>query len=306
MNNAVLQFFWRLVDGETPLVPDEKPIRAQIEMHLTELGRKQRLVAEYILANPTVILFASVADVAKQANVDPATVVRLVQRLGFSGYPDFRDKLRRENSVNFPPVEQLVTAGNRSDEDNLFALKQKIREQTINNVERTFESLDWDTLNRVVTHLLLARRVVVIGAGISRVLAMHLSRVLQTAQISTFVLEDWYDLLFEGASISSEDVLFAITAQRYSRVTIESLGIAKKAGTRTILLTDAAFAPGVSTADEVMFFSPKSVAEFLSPAAGCAVIDCLAAGLGNRVPERMNESLALHVQISIDHELSYW
>jgi DNA-binding MurR/RpiR family transcriptional regulator len=287
------------------MVSDQRAIRERIESQLPKLGRKQRVVAKYILANPTTVLFVSAVEVAKCSDVDPATVVRLAQRLGYSGYPEFRDNLRKEHSVNLAPVEQLLEIGHTGSDNKLPTLKQQVREQTMINVERTFESLDWRAIDLALTYVLSARRVI-IGAGISRGLAMHLSRVLQSAQISVQVLEDWYDLLFEAATLSSEDVLFAITAQRYSTVTIKSLQVANEAGANTILLTDATFAPGINTADVALLFSPTAIAEFFSPVCGSAVIDCLAAGLGSRVPEKVKHALELHVELAIDHDLSYW
>lgn len=285
---------------------DHKAIRERLESHLPNLGKKQRVVADYILANPTTILFASAVEVAKSSHVDPATVVRLAQRLGYSGYPELRGNLRAESSVNLPPVEQLLDTGHTGNEDDFLTLKQRVREQTMTNVERTFEDLDWGSIDSALDYLMSARRVVIVGAGVSRTLGIHLARVLQSAQILVQVLEDWYDLLFEAATLSSEDVLFAITAQRYSTVTIKSLQVAKDAGAKTIMLTDATFAPGINTADIALLFSPKSIAEFYSPVGGSAVIDCLAAGLGSRVPERIKYSLGLHVELAIERDLSYW
>lgn len=289
------------------MASDQGSIREQIEAQLSHLGKKQRLVAEFILANPTRILFASAVEVASAAHVDPATVVRLAQRLGYSGYPELRDRLRIENSVNLPPVEHLLNATEQSQhDDENKTLKQRVRELTLNNIERTFEQLDWHSIERALTTLLAARRVVIIGAGLSRGIALHLARVLQSAQIPIHILEDWYDLLFEASTLSAEDVLFAVTAQRYSTVTIESLQIAKEAGATTIMLTDATFAPGINAADIALFFSPRSIAEFYSPVGGTVIVDCLAAGLGDLVPERVKQGLGRHVELAIDHDLSYW
>lgn len=287
------------------MVHDQPSLREQIESQLSSLSKKQRLVAEYILANPTTMLFASVAEVAEVSNVDPATVVRLAKRLGYSGFPELRERLRVENLAGLP-VEQLVETGNPETQDDRAELYERIRRQTVSNIERTFDQLDPRTVEAAVTHVLAARRVVVVGAGLSRGIALHLARVLQTAQIPIHVVEDWYDLLFDAATISADDVIFAVTAQRYSTVTITALRVAKEAGATTIMLTDATFAPGIRYSDVVLLFSPRSTAEFYSPVGGSAVIDCIAAGLAARVPERVKHALERHVALAIAHELSYW
>lgn len=83
-------------------------MQRRIEAQLEALSRKQRAVAEYILQNPTMVLFATATDVAQRVGVDPATVVRFTQRLGFHGYPDFQDSLRAEYPVLVTPKEQFL------------------------------------------------------------------------------------------------------------------------------------------------------------------------------------------------------
>lgn len=287
------------------MVAEQGSIRERIESQLSKLGAKQRVAAEYILANPTTILFASAVEVAKASHVDPATVVRLAQRLGYSGYPEFREHLRTENSVNLPHMDQILETGHAEGEDP-HTLKQRVFEQTMTNVERTFEHLDWHAIEQSITCMLNARRVVIIGAGLSRGMAHHLGRVLQSAQIPILILEDWYDLLFEAASFQDTDVLFAVTAQRYSTVSIRTLREARESGTTTIMLTDATFAPGIASADIVLLFSPRSIGEFYSPVGGTAIIDCIAAGLGARVPDKIKQSLERQIELAIEHDISYW
>lgn len=282
------------------------PVQERVEALLGQVGKQQRRVAEYILANPSMILFATATEVAQRAAADPATVVRFVQRLGFAGYIEFRERLRSEHPSLCPPVEHMTGSPTGNVPTELAATIANVRAQTQTNLERTFEDLDMRTLDAVLDALLTAPRVVVMGAGASHILAMHLHRVLQTAQISSQLMGDWYDLLFDAASFSATDLLFAIASLRYSKVTIEALRLAHAAGARTTLLTDAIFAPGADVADHTLLFSPRAMGEFLSPAAGSVVIDCLAAGLRAREPERVKRGLQVHVDLASAHGLNYW
>lgn len=285
---------------------DARSIRDRVEASLSSLSSKQRLVADFILANPTTILFASVVEVAEHSQVDPATVVRLAKRLGFSGFPELREQLRNEYALPIHQPKDLLKINQSVTDADPGSMYQRVREQTMYNVERTLEQVSISALEEAIEFVLTARRVIVIGAGLSRGPSIHLARVLQSAQVPVHLLEDWYDLLFEAASIIEVDVLFAVTAQRYSTVSIEALKAAKGAGAKTIMLTDATFAPGIKMADVALFFSPKSLAEFYSPVGASIVIDCLAAGLALRVPDIMRESLEKHVELAMNHDLSYW
>ena len=59
------------------------------EMH-DFVGNAERIVVEYLLDNPTVVLDSNIRDLAAKIYVSPATIVRLCKRLGFDGYREFR------------------------------------------------------------------------------------------------------------------------------------------------------------------------------------------------------------------------
>lgn len=62
------------------------------EMH-DFTGNSERIVAEYLLENPSVVLESNIRQLAARIYVSPATIVRLCKRLGFEGYRDFRQSL---------------------------------------------------------------------------------------------------------------------------------------------------------------------------------------------------------------------
>lgn len=279
-------------------------LHAQIEAKLPVLSKKQQLVANYVLRQPTNVLFATAGDLARWANVDPATVVRFAQRIGFAGHTQFRDALRAEYTTLRTPLDRLDDdVGPVSDDP--ARIIDRVRMQTFTNLERTFSQLDPGIFAETLDTLLTAQRCIVIGTAQSRALTTQLHRVLQTAQINSHRLDDWADVQFDAPSFGPGDVAFSVSVWHYSKVTIEGLRLAHDVGAKTILLTDISFAPGTDFADHVLLFAPQAIGEYLSPSAGAAVIDCLAAGLAARVPERVKESMARQYEISVEFGLSY-
>lgn len=285
--------------------PGVESIRQRIAATLNDLSKRERRVAEYVLSNPAAVLFATVAEVAQRAGVVPATVVRFAQSLGFNGYTEFRDALRADAPFLRSPLERLDEEVAGVAATGVADVVERVRNQSFANLTQTFDQLDPRQIDAVVTYLLQARRVLVVGAGQSTMLALHLHRVLQTAQIASLVIRDWYDLLYEAANIQPADVVFGSTVWRYSKVTVEALRLARAAGARTIMLTDAAYAPAVDVVDLVLFYSPKAIGVYLSPVAGAAVIDAIAACLAARVPERVKRGMARQYELSAEHGLGY-
>lgn len=280
-------------------------IRTRIENEVSRLSRQQQRVANYVLDNPSMVLFAPSTEVAQRAGVNPATVVRFAQSLGYAGYADFRDQLRLEFPSLRTPLDRWDDEVARLESTSDGEIIEQVRQQAYANLDKTFQQIDPRTLSASLDMLLAAHRVFIVGGGSSRALTMQLHRVLQVAQIPTQLIEDWFAFLFEGASFNANDVLFAITTWKYAKMTIEALRAAHAAGVQTILLTDAQFAPGTDSADVVLLFSPQAIGELASPMAGAAVIDCLAAGFAARVPDRVKESLGHVSSVSAAHGLVY-
>ena len=55
------------------------------------LPPKLRAVADYVINNLDTCRFLTAIELAEAINVSYSTVIRLAKKLGFSGYPDFRN-----------------------------------------------------------------------------------------------------------------------------------------------------------------------------------------------------------------------
>jgi DNA-binding MurR/RpiR family transcriptional regulator len=279
-------------------------MRARIESDLKRLSKKQQRVAQYVLDNPAAVIFASAADVASRSGVDAATAVRFAQNLGYAGYTDFRDQLRLQFPTFSTPLDRWEEEAGALGERGTAALIERVRERAIANLESTFEQLTPAGIDASLDLLLGAERVLLAAGGISRLLVLQLHRALQLAQIPVQIIDDWFALIYDASSFKPGDVLFAVTIWRYAKVTVEALKCVHEAGAKSILMTDALFAPGTNIADQVLLFSPPGIV-VSSTVAGAAVIDCLAAGIASRVPDKVKDSLSQIADFSTKHGLVY-
>ena len=60
------------------------------------LTRAERQLANTIVENYPVSGLGSITQVAEKADVSSPTIVRMVKKLCFKGFPEFQTKLRRE------------------------------------------------------------------------------------------------------------------------------------------------------------------------------------------------------------------
>jgi len=82
----------------------ELTISDRIQQKLDDLTRAERQLAHSILENYPASGLGPLTALAKDANVSAPTVARMVQKLGYKGYPEFQAELREElgsGPINF-------------------------------------------------------------------------------------------------------------------------------------------------------------------------------------------------------------
>ncbi|WP_083901337.1 hypothetical protein [Azospirillum sp. B4] len=69
------------------------------------LRPSERKIAEIVLKRPHAVVTASVAEVAREADVSQPTVVRFCRSIGCSGYQDFKLRLAQDLATGTPFVD---------------------------------------------------------------------------------------------------------------------------------------------------------------------------------------------------------
>ncbi|WP_220187113.1 MurR/RpiR family transcriptional regulator [Pseudonocardia pini] len=139
----------------------------------TELAPAEQRVAETLLDDYPMAGLGSVAQLAGRAGVSAPTVLRLLTKLGFTGYPQFREQLRGEVAQRLFSADGVYPG---PAEHPLARAEQAYAE----TVRATFRDLDAAEMDRAVAALAERPRVLVTGGRFSATLAAHLAWFLQT------------------------------------------------------------------------------------------------------------------------------
>ena len=121
---------------------------------LNELKRMNKLtsteqgIVNYILTNPEELEKISSRQLAELTYTSPATVVRICQKLGFSGYSEFKIKYLQEVNQT-PRMYQINRTNPITSEDSLHRIVNKVAALEITAIEQTKKGIDLDQLNRV-------------------------------------------------------------------------------------------------------------------------------------------------------------
>jgi RpiR family transcriptional regulator, carbohydrate utilization regulator len=260
-------------------------LRKRLATHFSSLSAKQQVVARSLADEPEAIVYSSVEAFGRRIDVDAATVVRTCQKLGFRGWSDLRDEVRRslESRQTFAERAETLT----SDSDDAVA---RIFEIAAANVTRTYEDLAPEALEAVSATLAGANTVGVVADGVSQGAGQFLSTSLQIVGLRSIHVAGSGQAGTMLASLRSDDVLVAISVWRYLRSTVQAAEIARERGLHVIAITDSHVAPVALTADHVLVARTASGGPRLSLAGIMGLIEALVACVAAADPERTREA----------------
>lgn len=266
----------------------DEPTRA-IEARFAELGPKQRRAARYIVDNEAAVALLSAGEVAERVGVDPATVVRLCQRLGYRGYPHLQEFVRRRSPRHATFVEKVQ----RDDGGTApSALLSRAFAQDRQNLGRAAESVDPDAFEALVEAVLAARQTVLVGGGVARPVVLYLVSSLRmmgfdvrdTTAGSTTLAQDL-------AALAPSDLVLAIGFYRYLRETVDALDAVQALGARRAVITDSPVSPLTRAADVILCVPVESTSHRISLVASMALANALLAALTARDHDRVAAAL---------------
>lgn len=243
---------------------------------------ERKVVRVLLAAYPTAGL-ETVAELAGRAGVSSPSVVRFVNKLGFSGYPAFQTALRREIAERFasPLAEasrRRPAAGERdSVEAAMKALQGRLRS--------TMDSLSRSEFETVVA--LLAerrRRIFCLGGRYSRVLAEALQLDLHHLRPGTRAIGQGTAALAESLlDMSRGDLLVVFDYRRYQKDIVRGARLAAQQGVTVVLITDPWLSPIAEVAEHVLTASFEGPSPLGSMVSGLALVETLVQHVAERL-----------------------
>lgn len=205
------------------------------------MSKSQKKIAEYILNNSTGVAFMNVNELAKEAGVSEASIIRFSTFMGYKGYPQLQSELREKTREKLSIKERLAISYDEYDEED--AGIAKIFNEDANRIMHTLEGINFETFHNVIDNILKAKRIFIIcgrsASALGTFFQYYLNMVLGNVDLITS---------FDGHeermhNISKEDVVIAITFSRYTKKTIDLLEYADRKGAITVSITDCMTSP---------------------------------------------------------------
>ncbi|MBT0779150.1 MurR/RpiR family transcriptional regulator [Paracoccus sp. pheM1] len=203
----------------------------------------ERLLAGHLTRNFPVAGLASMTYLAKEAGVSTPTVLRLVQKLGFRGYPEFQAQLRNEIEARLE--SPLSKHARWTDGVPQTHILNRFADAVLANLTRTLSRIDHADFDACAEMLAdPKRRVLVTGGRITHALADYLVTQLGIVRPGVSALPSqssaWPSALLE---MRPGDVLIVFDIRRYERATLQLAEMAAERGAEVVLITDPWISP---------------------------------------------------------------
>lgn len=268
-------------------------VREHILQNFELLSPKLQSAARHIVDHPNEVLVCSMRSIAEQVKVPPSTLVRLVQQLGYAGWPafksDFVDELGLGDGYAGRAQQLAQKAGGQSS-----ALIDELFHAHGVNLETTRKA-SAPVLASVAQCLQAASNVYIAGFRASYPLAFALLYSYRLFRDSVHSLDGHaHNLEMQMRPMAPGDVLVAVSFAPYSRECLEVAQVAKQRGVQLVALTDSDTSPLARMADYTALFAVDSPSFFPSVAAGIALVEALLEQLvvlgDHALPQRIQQA----------------
>lgn len=226
-----------------------------IHSRIDSLSEKEKIVAEYILANPASAVHPSIEELASRIGVSVSTLMRFVMKLGFDGYQRFRIALATETVAPESRFYDASIADSEKTVETVFSFARKA-------LDMTEKHLDREILSRTAREICGASSFYLFGLGGSCVVSLDAFHKLIRLGLRCLTSQDFHIQLMLASQSGPDDFALLVSNTGANKDTLAIADVLRNNGCRFAAITTYPRSALAREADYVL----------LSEAPGSAVI----------------------------------
>ncbi len=281
----------------------------RIRMRLGELTKKQRSIAEYILAAPEEVSFISLKELSRRAGASEVSVLRLCDALGFESFVALKEALRAHMLGALQAYAQpsfLEQAQERAPvgrEEKLHA----ICADDMRNLGDMVASLDAERLFACARGLLAAEEVLVFAHDGTKIFADYLCYRLNFLRVkaSSVKLGDSDTVQTVLVRLKKTDYVILLSFPPYHLPIYNVASFCRYRGTPILSITDSPDSPAAAPDADVFLCKTGARYYYNSQVATASFINiltsCMASEMGARFDEILASEQDVNEFMSSDH-----
>ncbi len=247
-----------------------------------KLPAQLQKAARWIESHPHDAALLTMREQAGRAGVQPATMTRLAQALGYDGYETVRTL--HANALRHawqPGLAATAAKRNKLPEGTREAAAQAMVQHCAAQIGTLPNPSTLETLVQAAALIGQARRVFCLGMRSSHAVAWHVWYALSLISDNAILLDGIGGIGFDALTQARKaDLLFVCGVAPYTRTVVEAVIQARARGLRIIALTDSPLSPLIVKDDPALIVPTDSASYLNSMAPAFALAEVLVALVG--------------------------
>ena len=279
------------------------PVITDITNKLDSLTPKSQTLGNYIMQNPSKVVFMTTKALAETCEVSEATVVRFVASIGYHGYSEFQQALKDFVNTGMSLPERV----NMKDikEPGLDRLHRGILEE-LNNLKYMYETIDVEKMNQFVEYLNERENVFVTGSRLSYTFAYYLGWSLTKIRKGIHILKGSDSTVIDFLTNAPENSLVILTAAtRYPNELIKLSKLVRRLGHTLLVLTDSSISPVIQFANLSLVVPSRSIPFIGNVSNMLCVIQYIVQELASRKGESLQKHQEQLEQVYLENDILF-
>jgi len=260
----------------------------------SELTPTERRIAEAVLAEPTLLAFGTVSDLASRVGTSRPTIVRFANTLGFKGYTQLQRHVRTDLS------HQLARPSERIRHENEIDLPA--RAAIDGAITSVFDALEGERIAELASPIIRAEKVWVLSGETSQAGAHAFHSGLSMVRPGVRSLEE-HSFGTDLSDAGPGDTAVVFDFFRYRRQVATATRVFADAGVTIVAITDSPLSPLVELADTWCEIEVPAIGPFDSSVPVVALAELLvsqvAKGLHEEATARIDRIEALWKETNV-------
>jgi DNA-binding MurR/RpiR family transcriptional regulator len=242
----------------------------------SDLTPAERRIAEAVLAEPTLLAFGTVSDLANHVGTSRPTIVRFANTLGFKGYSQLQRHVRTDLSHTLARPSERI----RHEKQSVLPARVAINSA----ITSVFDALDGDRIAELVSPIVHAEKVWVLSGETSQAGAYALQSGLSMVRPGVRFLQE-HSLGTDLSDAGPKDVAIVFDFFRYRRQVTNAARVFVDSGVSVLAITDSPLSPLAELADRWCEIEVPAVGPFDSSVPVVAIAELLVARVAKELQQ---------------------
>ena len=247
-----------------------------------ELTPTDRRIAEAVLAEPTLLAFGTVSDLADRVGTSRPSVVRFAHKLGFQGYSELQSQVQTEVSRQLVRPSERIRSDETTDSSARLAINKAI--------DSVFDVVQGRDVAHLIQPIVQANHVWVLSGETSRAGAIAFQSGLSMIRPNVHLLDD-RSIGNDLSNAGPGDAVVVFDFYRYRRLVVTTTRLLAESGVKVVAITDGPLSPLVELTDTWCEISVPAIGPFDSSVPAVAIAELLVSKIARELKDKATERI---------------